>query len=130
MNIKIKSLDHFVLTVANLERTCQFYDRVLGMKAIEFGRDRRKALQFGEQKINLHQVDRTFAPKAFNPTPGSADFCFITDLPLARVISHLQNCEVEIIEGIVKRTGTMGAIDSIYIRDPDGNLIEIASYLE
>jgi catechol 2,3-dioxygenase-like lactoylglutathione lyase family enzyme len=91
MNIKIKRLDHFVLTVANIDRTCQFYDRVLGMETIEFGSDRRKALRFGEQKINLHQVDRTFEPKAFNPTPGSADLCFITETPLTEVISHLQS---------------------------------------
>jgi catechol 2,3-dioxygenase-like lactoylglutathione lyase family enzyme len=128
MNIKINRLDHFVLTVANLEKTCQFYVRVLGMTAIEFGSDRRKALQFGEQKINLHQVDRTFEPKALNPTPGSADLCFITENSLTDVISHLKNCRVEIIEGIVKRTGAIGAIESIYIRDPDGNLVEISSY--
>jgi catechol 2,3-dioxygenase-like lactoylglutathione lyase family enzyme len=129
MNIKIKRLDHFVLTVANIEQTCQFYVRVLGMDAIEFGSDRRKALRFGEQKINLHQVDRTFEPKALKPTPGSADFCFITETPLIKFISHLHNCQVEIIEGIVQRTGAMGAIESIYIRDPDGNLIEISNYL-
>lgn len=128
MNIKINRLDHLVLTVANIDRTCQFYDRVLGMKIIEFGSDRRKALRFGDRKINLHQVDRTFAPTALNPTPGSADLCFITETSLTEVISHLKNCQVEIIEGIVTRTGAMGTIESIYIRDPDGNLIEISNY--
>ncbi len=88
----------------------------------------RKALAFGNQKINLHQQGREFEPKAKQPTPGSADLCFITDVPLLQVIEHLKTCEVEIIEGPVARTGANGPITSVYFRDPDGNLIEVSNY--
>ncbi|MGL5804950.1 MAG: VOC family protein [Xenococcaceae cyanobacterium] len=127
--MKINRIDHLVLTVANIEKTCEFYVRVLGMEAIVFGDD-RKALRFGQQKINLHQVDKTFEPKALHPIPGSADLCLIADNPLQEVILHLQNCGVEIIEGIVDRTGAIGRIESLYFRDLDGNLIEISNYLD
>jgi catechol 2,3-dioxygenase-like lactoylglutathione lyase family enzyme len=127
MKIKIEKIDHIVLTVTDIEQTCDFYNRVLGMEVITFGGD-RKALKFGQQKINLHQVDRTFEPKALHPTPGSIDLCLIAETPLQEVITHLQNCRIEIIENIVKRTGAIGAIESIYIRDRDGNLIEISNY--
>ncbi len=129
MSIKINRIDHLVLTVASIEKTCDFYVRVLGMEAIAFG-DNRKALRFGQQKINLHQVDKTIEPKALNPIPGSTDLCLIADNSWQEIILHLQNCGVEIIEGIVKRTGAIGRIESIYFRDLDGNLIEISNYLD
>lgn len=124
----IDSLDHLVLTVRDLDATCAFYERVLGMQVVTFDNGRR-ALQFGQQKINLHQVGHEFAPKALHPTPGSGDLCFITTIPLAEVIAHVQSCGIVIEEGPVSRTGAVGAIESIYLRDPDNNLIEIANYV-
>lgn len=125
--MKVNGIDHFVLTVGDIEVTCEFYSRVLGMQVVTFGNN-RKALQFEKQKINLHQAGKEFEPKALNPTPGSGDFCLITDVPLDRVIDHIRSCNVEIVEGPVRRTGATGPIDSIYVRDPDGNLIEISNY--
>lgn len=124
----IERIDHVVLTVRSIEKTCDFYSRTLGMQVVTFG-EGRKALAFGEQKINLHQAGKEFEPKALNPTPGSADLCFITQVPLARVIDHVKACGVEIAEGPVRRTGARGPIESIYIRDPDSNLIEISNYV-
>jgi catechol 2,3-dioxygenase-like lactoylglutathione lyase family enzyme len=127
----IDLIDHFVLTVRSIEAACDFYARVLGMAVVTFG-DGRKALQFGEfgeHKINLHEVGREFEPKASRPAPGSADICFITRTPLERVMNRMRSCNIEILEGPVKRTGAKGPIESIYVRDPDGNLIEIANYL-
>lgn len=127
--MKVDSIDHFVLTVHNIELTCEFYSRVLGMQVVTFGNN-RKALQFGNQKINLHQVGQEFEPKALKPTAGSADICFITDIPLTLAIARVNSSGIEIINGPVTRTGAIGSIESIYLRDPDGNLIEIANYLE
>ena len=126
--MKINRLDHLVLTVADVEETCQFYRRVLGMKLVCFGAG-RKALAFGTQKINLHEKGKELDPKAVHPTPGSADLCFLTDTPLARIVEHMQTCGVDIEEGPVSRNGATGPILSIYIRDPDGNLIEIANII-
>ncbi|MCK6259165.1 VOC family protein [Fictibacillus sp. KIGAM418] len=123
----ISSLDHFVLTVKDIARTCDFYNGVLGMKVIDFQQN-RKALKFGKQKINLHEAGKEFEPKAHAPTPGSADLCFITELPLTAVLEHFHQKEVQVIEGPVQRTGALGRITSLYIRDPDGNLIEISNY--
>jgi catechol 2,3-dioxygenase-like lactoylglutathione lyase family enzyme len=125
----INSLDHLVLTVRDIEVTCDFYARVLGMEVVIFDQG-RKALRFGRQKINLHQAGREFEPKAAKPTPGSGDLCFITDIPLDRVIEHLQTCRVNILEGPVHRTGATDRLESVYIRDPDDNLIEISNQLE
>ena len=125
--MKIDRLDHLVLTVSDMDATCMFYTRVLGMRVVTFGAG-RKALAFGTQKINLHQAGHEFEPKALHPSPGSGDLCFITDLPLAQVIAHVRSCGVAIEEGPVARTGATGPIESIYLRDPDGNLIEIANY--
>lgn len=127
--MQIASLDHLVLTVADVATTCAFYERVLGMQVVTFG-DQRKALQFGQQKINLHQQGKEFEPKAAHPEPGSADLCFITSTPLAQVITHLEACQIPIIEGPVKRTGARGPILSVYLRDPDQNLIEISNYMD
>lgn len=120
----IRSLDHLVLTVADVERTVAFYSRVLGMEPIAFGEGRR-ALAFGEQKLNLHEAGREFEPKALRPTPGSADLCFLTDEPPEATIARLREHGVEIEEGPVERTGARGTILSVYFRDPDGNLIEV-----
>lgn len=125
--VKIKSIDHFVLTVASIEATCAFYVNVLGMAVTEFAGG-RKALSIGNQKINLHQKGQEFEPKAKRPTPGSADFCLITDLPIEDVVAHLIALKVPLENGIVDRTGATGPIRSIYIRDPDMNLIEISEY--
>ena len=125
--IKISRLDHLVLTVKSIEATCAFYARTLGMEVVTFGSG-RKALAFGSQKINLHEQGREFEPKALHPTPGSADLCFITETPLTEVMANLQACGVAIIEGPVARTGAAGPMTSVYFRDPDLNLIEVASY--
>src|SRR5215475_7772378 len=111
--MKIDRLDHFVLTVADIDTSCDFYARVLGMEVVSFG-EGRKALAFGIQKINLHQHRHEFEPKAKQPTPGSADFCLITSVPLDQVIEHLNQCGVAIEEGPVKRTGARGPIQSVY----------------
>jgi catechol 2,3-dioxygenase-like lactoylglutathione lyase family enzyme len=126
--INIERLDHLVLTVKDITCTCDFYSRVLGMQVVTFGKS-RKALSFGQQKINLHQAGKEFEPKAEKPTTGSADLCFTTPVPLSDVVEYLNSCGVEIIEGPVKRTGALGAIESVYFRDPDLNLIEVSVYL-
>jgi catechol 2,3-dioxygenase-like lactoylglutathione lyase family enzyme len=125
--MKIDRVDHFVLTVADVDATCDFYSRVLGMDVVNFG-EGRKALAFGIQKINLHQHRHEFEPKAKQPTPGSGDFCLITSVPLGQVIAHINQCGVTIEEGPVKRTGARGPIQSVYFRDPDGNLVEVSNY--
>lgn len=124
----IDSLDHLVLTVRDMEATCQFYERILGMTVITFGENRR-ALQFGRQKINLHQAGREWEPKAKHPVPGSADLCLLSSWPMEQLIRHMKNCGVEIVEGPVQRTGAVGPLLSIYLRDPDDNLIEISNQL-
>lgn len=126
--IALDRLDHLVLTVADINATCAFYQRVLGMEVRSFGPQGRKALHVGRQKINLHQHGQEFEPKATQPTPGSADLCFIAATPLEAVIAHLKACNVTIEEGPVDRSGATGPIRSVYIRDPDGNLIEISTY--
>jgi catechol 2,3-dioxygenase-like lactoylglutathione lyase family enzyme len=126
--MRITSIDHIVLTVADIEKTVQFYTEVLGFELITFG-DNRKALRFGNQKINLHQKGREFEPKALFPTSGSADICFITETSLEDVLKELQAKNIQITEGIVERTGALGKIRSVYLRDPDSNLIELSNYL-
>lgn len=123
----IDRIDHIVLTVADIERTCDFYVKVLGMRVERFAGG-RVALRFGEQKINLHQVGKEFEPKAERPTAGSGDVCFITREPMPKVLAHLQACGVGLLEGPVPRTGAVGPISSVYFRDPDANLIEVARY--
>jgi len=123
--MQIDALDHLVLTVADIDATVAFYERVLGMEAQTFD-DGRRALRFGEQKINLHPAGHEFEPYARHPVPGSADLCFITSVPIAEVIAYLNTCGVEIIEGPVRRTGAISQLESVYLRDPDGNLIEVS----
>ena len=127
--VRIDRIDHLVLTVRDIESTCAFYSRVLGMEIVTFGAG-RKALAFGKQKINLHQAGHEFEPRAADPTPGSADICLIAATPLADVIAHLDHCNVSLVAGPVARTGATGAIESIYFRDPDHNLIEVSRYAE
>jgi catechol 2,3-dioxygenase-like lactoylglutathione lyase family enzyme len=125
--MNVKALDHIVLTVKDIDATCTFYARVLGMSITTFGGGRR-ALSFGAQKINLHQYGCEFDPKAENPTPGSADLCFITSISISDVVEHLRACGVELLEGPVQRTGAACPIMSVYFRDPDGNLVEVSNY--
>ncbi len=124
--MQIRSLDHLVLTVKSLDLTLSFY-KALGMEEVTFGNN-RKALIFGSQKINLHEVGLEFEPKAQTPTPGSADLCFIVDTPLDEVIKELEQRGIEIIEGSVSRTGAVSALRSVYVRDPDQNLIELSNH--
>jgi catechol 2,3-dioxygenase-like lactoylglutathione lyase family enzyme len=125
--VNVDRLDHLVLTVADIDATTAFYTHVLGMTEQTF-RGGRKAVVFGSSKINLHQAGKEFEPKAEHPTPGSADLCFIVGEPLSEVIAHLHACSVLIEEGPVERTGAQGSIVSVYIRDPDHNLIELSNY--
>lgn len=123
----ITSLDHLVLTVRELDATVRFYVDGLAMRLEAFG-EGRQALHFGGQKINLHVAGREFEPKAARPVPGSADLCFLSERPLAEVAARLEGLGYPVIEGPVARTGATGPITSIYLRDPDGNLIEIATH--
>ena len=124
--MNVKAIDHVVLTVRDIERTLSFYEKALGMRSVTFG-DGRRALAFGEQKLNLHQAGREFEPKARVPTPGSVDLCFLTDEPLDDVIAHLRRSGVAIELGPVAKTGARHPLRSVYLRDPDGNLVEIAN---
>ena len=124
----VRALDHLVLTVVSISETARFYTQVLGAEAQQFqvsDGSLRWALQIGQQKINLHQHGQEFEPKAQHPLPGSGDLCFLTDLPISNWISHLGKQGVAIEDGPVRRTGATGSIMSLYLRDPDGNLIEI-----
>ena len=122
----IEGLDHLVLTVASIDVSLAFYERVLGMTRESFS-DGRRAVRFGRQKINLHEAGREFEPKSHRPTPGSGDLCFIV-ANLDEAVAHIRQCDVEIEEGPVPRTGACGDMMSVYLRDPDGNLIELAQY--
>jgi catechol 2,3-dioxygenase-like lactoylglutathione lyase family enzyme len=121
----IDHLDHIVLTTARTEQCIDFYTRVLGMEFERFG-EGRMALKFGGQKINLHEKGREFAPRATLAAPGTLDVCFIAALPLKDVIARLVAAGVPIVEGPVAKTGARGPIRSVYVRDPDGNLVEIS----
>ncbi len=125
--IRVDRLDHLVLTVRDVEATTTFYRRVLGLDVVAFG-DGRKALVFGQQKINLHQLGAELEPKAARPTPGSADLCFITEASPEAVMAHLTACDVTVLQGPVRRIGALGPMTSVYFRDPDENLIEVSSY--
>jgi catechol 2,3-dioxygenase-like lactoylglutathione lyase family enzyme len=127
MSFVIDHLDHLVLTVADIEATAAFYTSALGMELVTF--EGRTAIRFGEQKINLHQSGKEFEPKAAHPTPGSGDLCFITKTPIEDVITQLKKTGTHIELGPVERTGAVGAMRSIYLRDPDFNLIEISNYV-
>lgn len=124
----LERIDHLVLTVADIPRTVDFYQRVLGMRHEVFG-EGRSSLAFGQQKLNLHQAGREFEPKAAHPLPGVIDLCLVTTWPLERLLAHLAAEGVAVEEGPVRRTGALGPIESVYVRDPDENLIEIGRYL-
>lgn len=126
--MRVTRLDHLVLTVKDIEASVAFYQSVLGMKKSVFGQG-RIALGFGDQKINLHQAGAEFEPKAALATPGSADLCFVVSHNMEEVIAHLNALQIEIIAGPVLRTGATGRINSVYIRDPDLNLLELSEYL-
>ena len=122
----LTAIDHFVLTLRNIEKSVRFYRDTLGCPIITFG-DNRFAVQIGSSKINLHQADSPIVPHASVPTSGSADFCLLTDSSVGEIQNYLLSQNIEIELGPVGRTGAAGPITSFYIRDPDGNLIEISS---
>ena len=126
--MQIEQLDHLVLTVRDIGRTVAFYTQVMGLQEVTFGAGRR-ALVFGGQKLNLHEQGRGVEPTAARPTPGSADLCFVTGAPLEAVLQTLAREGVPVVEGPVVRTGARGPIESVYFRDPDGNLIEVSRYV-
>jgi catechol 2,3-dioxygenase-like lactoylglutathione lyase family enzyme len=125
--VQVDRIDHLVLTVKDIEESVSFYQSVLGMEKVIFG-ESRVALSFGNQKINLHQLGSEFEPKANNVKSGNADLCFIITTPIGSAIEHLNSCDVTVIEGPVSRTGAKGKVESVYFRDPDGNLIEVSNY--
>jgi catechol 2,3-dioxygenase-like lactoylglutathione lyase family enzyme len=123
----IAGIDHFVLTVASLETTLDFYERVLGMqRSLVAGRP--ASLLFGTQKINVHQRDKTFEPKATLPTPGAADFCLVSEWPMEAILARLAAQGIRPELGPVARNGARGPMTSVYFRDPDGNLVEVSHY--
>ena len=124
----IDSIDHVVLTTRDEVKCIEFYTRTLGMRLERYG-DNRIALRFGRQKINVHQPGVTAGLKAQTPTAGSLDLCFVASVPLDEVMARLRHCGVPIIQGPVQRAGAYGPIRSIYVRDPDDNLVEIAEYM-
>jgi catechol 2,3-dioxygenase-like lactoylglutathione lyase family enzyme len=123
----IDRIDHLVLTVRSLEATCAFYADCLGFERVDRP-GKPTALRFGQQKINVHEAERTFDPKARRPTPGSADFCLVAAVPLADVMERLAQHHVAVEVGPVERDGALGPMQSIYFRDPDGNLVEVSHY--
>jgi catechol 2,3-dioxygenase-like lactoylglutathione lyase family enzyme len=122
----VSAIDHLVLTARDVDATCRFYRRVLGMEPITFG-DGRRALRFGSQKLNLHQAGAEIAPHAAVPVPGSADMCLLTGASSAEVVAHLEACGVAVEQGPVEREGATGRLSSVYFRDLDGNLIEVGA---
>lgn len=126
--VHVNRLDHLVLTVADLDATLRFYAGALGMEVVTFG-EGRTALTFGTSKINLHVSGREIDPKAARPTPGSADVCLVVDDPLEEVVAELGAAGVPVEEGPVERTGALGPIRSVYVRDPDANLVELSVYV-
>jgi catechol 2,3-dioxygenase-like lactoylglutathione lyase family enzyme len=126
-SMKIDSIDHVVFTVKDINATCEFYSKVLGMETVTFG-EGRKALAFGPQKINLQQLGRESTLIAEKPTPGSADICFVTSMSISEIIAHLNSCGVRLVGGPVERDGARGLMMSVYFRDPDLNLVEVSNY--
>jgi len=124
--MKIEQIDHIVLTVQNIEKTIEFYITVLGMEVITFGKG-RKALRFGNQKINLHLDGKGWETRN-HPKAGSGDICLITSTPIPQVVAHLQSFKITILEGPTEKSGAMGPILSVYFNDPDSNLIEVSNY--
>lgn len=129
MRFTVDRIDHVVLVCKDLSVTSGWYQRVLGMEREEYGGKNRTALRFGAQKINLHEAGHEVIPHARTAQPGTLDLCFVVAVGSSDVVEHLQNCGVTIERGPIMRIGALGSIDSVYCRDPDGNLIELASYL-
>ena len=129
MSFAIDRIDHFVLTVRDLDASLRFYERVLGARIVPPPGGRGPtAIAFGRQKINIHVAGKEFEPKATLPTVGAGDFCLITEAPIAAVLAHLKECGVAVEVGPVPRFGALGPMTSVYFRDPDGNLVEVAKY--
>ena len=130
MRFTIDRIDHIVLNVKDVEITCAWYQRVLGMEREDSGPKQRTALKFGGQKINVRPADTDISdwPTGATHEAGAGDFCFITAIPPLEVVAHLHDCGVQIVQGPVERAGALGPIQSVYCRDPDGNLVEISSY--
>lgn len=129
MTIRIKNLDHLVITASDLQATIDFYTTVLGMEHVAFG-DNLHAVHFGNQKFNIHDASTDVSPKALNIIPGSEDFCLLSETEISLVIQHLRMCGVTIEEGPVKRSGAAGTLESVYFRDPDGNLVEVSNVID
>ena len=128
-SLAVRTLDHLVLTVHDIDATCRFYTEVLGMRVVRFGQG-RVAVHFGSQKINIHPVGGASTLVATVPTPGSGDLCFLSDVPVARWVDHVTALGVDVIEMPSQRVGARGPIESIYLRDPDGNLIEVSNLVD
>ena len=126
--MQLTGIDHLVLTVEDVDATCEFYGDALGATVVTFGSEDRTALEFGDQKINLHEAGGEFDPHARAPTPGSGDFCLISELDVERIETRLDERGVEVVHGPVEKHGARGPMRSVYVRDPDGNLVELASY--
>lgn len=127
--MNVRGLDHIVLTVSDVDRTVDFYTSVLGATAESFD-DGRRAVSFGVQKINLHPADDVYTPHAATPQPGSGDFCLVVDTAIATVTDRLREFDVDVVAGPVTKVGARGQMTSVYVRDPDGNLVELAHYDE
>ena len=126
--MELEAIDHVVLTVRDIPTSVAFYTRVLGMREEVFGEGRR-ALAFGRCKLNLHQAGREFEPKAAHPAPGAVDLCLLARTPIADIERHLAAHGIAIEQGPIERTGAQGPLLSVYVRDPDGNLIELSNPL-
>lgn len=129
MSFAIDRIDHLVLTVRDLAASLRFYERVLGARIVPPVEGQGPtAIAFGRQKINLHVAGKEFEPRATHPTVGAGDFCLITEAPITEVVAHLEACGVVMEMGPVPRHGALGPMTSVYFRDPDGNLVEVARY--
>ena len=124
--MKVKNIDHFVITTHNIDKSIAFYQDLLGMKHVE--KDGRHAFIFGYQKINIHAKKGEFQPAALHPEYGSQDFCLIVEEDVESIKKEIEKKGYPIVEGVVKRHGAQGDINSLYLRDPDGNLVELANY--
>lgn len=129
--MQLKRIDHLVITVKNVEATVEFYTKVLNMQELTVKRKdiEMKALRFGDQRFHVHELGKEHEPKALKVTPGSADICLVTDSPIADVVNHLKQFNIKIEKEPMVITGTLGQMESVWFRDPDGNLIEISNYL-
>jgi catechol 2,3-dioxygenase-like lactoylglutathione lyase family enzyme len=125
--LRVTGLDHLVLTVRDLAATIDFYERTLGMRAFSFAGGSRWALAFGSEKLNLHELGNEYLPNARHAQPGSADLCLLTETPIDAVIAHLESLDVQIELGPTRADGATGELCSVYVRDPDGNLVEVAN---